>query len=655
MIRDYQINKNFLLLLTIYACISFAIISSVFVYSKNNYNKEVAKLNAEISTTSDIKAANIDKWIREKSRSVSAISENLSVVMYLTGLKKGYDLDEKLAQEQFIRNYLVSEAKKSGFTDNINKNEVKANIDINSSAALAIFDLKDKIIISHGIQNNILELFKTSFTGSKKDNYFDVIFSDNMQNAYLVFSNPIKKLQGEQNLGYVVGVKKIDQEFFDLLDFPSANQNISTSELVKKDNNKLISLNTKNNSVFETISESSSAENKGTENPNKIITDYNRKSEKVITVAKNIMGDLFLIYSLDEISALKSARIYGKNIVFVTILSLVAVGLLVLLVWRHSASVKFEKVNRELKEQTALLKLVADNQLQSMMLIEMGNIIFVNKPFLTKNDLKLEEVLNKPIANALGHNAATEYNDLSSYDPDSSIIVTKKYEKDGHVEYIQKKSIPVRTEQGTGYLYVENDITQLMKEREKYEHNLNNVIETLIRIIEQRSAYFHNHTSRTTELGIALAETLNVDEKSRKSVEIAAKLCNLYLALLPRDLINKQNALSNEEKKMFEESPYRTIDIIKDLEFDSPVIDTLIQMMEKPDGSGPKKMNDHEIIESAKILRVVNDYVAMTSERPYRNKISSSEAIDILLKQKDTKYSKKVVFALANILERNAV
>ncbi len=74
--------------------------------------------------------------------------------------------------------------------------------------------------------------------------------------------------------------------------------------------------------------------------------------------------------------------------------------------------------------------------------------------------------------------------------------------------------------------------------------------------------------------------------------------------------------------------------------------------MEKADGTGPLRLSNDKIIESAKILRVVNDYVAMTSERPYREKISPNNAVDILLKQKDTKYSKKVVFALANIIER---
>ncbi len=653
-----KINKSFLVLSLVYIAVASLIIITVYFYSKNNFEKEIARLQTEISTNSEIKLNNLKKWIVSKRDSIESVSDNLSVRMYLSENNEESPLDEKLAQEQFIRNYLVSEARKTGFSNPANNN-IKANVTSDSDSALAIFNADESQVIALGMQKNTDGIYKTISKPSSYSSYFKVLFSGDNQKSYVIFLKSIKHIQSDGKVGYVMGIKKLDDEFFDIANFPPDSTKFSRTDIVVKEKDGLVLLNSKIGNAYERLSYSnqqqSIAELEAIKQKGDIVEKFNRKSEKVFSLAKKIYGNVYIIYSINQDLALKTAKDFHRNLIFITSLIVVSIGLLMLLVWRHSSSVKYRRISSELNKQTNLLKLVTDNQLQSMFLLsDNENVVFANKTFLNKNHLTIEDVLDKPLSNVVGASLSKEYIETSKIDYENPVIITKRVGDEGNISYIQRKCVPVNNiadEGRTYHLFAENDITALMKERQKYEANLNNVIETLIRIIEQRSSYFHNHSQQLSELSIAVAESLKVDERIRRAVEIASKLCNLYLALLPRDLINKQNKLSEDERRMFEEFPNKTIEIIRDLEFDAPVIETLTQIAERPDGTGPSNLSDSHIIESAKILKVVNDYIAMISDRPYRSKMSPDIAIDMLLKEKDKKYSSRVIFALANYID----
>ncbi len=653
-----KINKHFLILFTIYCALSAIIVSSVYFFSKRNLEREFTKLQSEISTISEVKSGVFRSWIKGKRLAVESVSENLSVKMFLSEDPENADLDEKLSQEQFINNYLKSEAEKNGFTNLSSENAIKANVKTKSRASLAIFNKDMMPVLSVGLQENLLSIFsEADFPIDVKKEFADIRFSEDNHEAYLLVIKAVQHIQSEDISGYVIGIKKLDGEFINVANSVPDITTYSSIDLAVKRDDGLVMLSNKIGKTFEKLSYLSDrknlAETDSIFKSGTIVERYNRKNVNVFAVAKDIMdGKIFLIYNINEREALATARKYQKNINSITVLGVVIVGLLLLLVWRHSTSLKYQRISRELDRQTALLKMVTDNQLQSMFLLSDKNeIIFVNKTFLAKHRLEAEEAVNKPVSNVLGADLAKEYIALSDLSDEAPIIVTKKTDQrhDGGFNYVQRKSVPIQSQSGFLYhLIAENDITSLMKERIKFENNLNNVIETLIRIIEQRSAYFHNHSKRISEISSAVAESLKVEDKIKKAVEISAKLCNLYLALMPREIINKQDGLTEDEKKMFETFPRKTIELIRDLEFDAPVIETLSQMMEKPDGTGPEKLMEDDIIESAKILKVVNDFVAMTSERPYREKLTTPQALDILLRQKDKKYSSKIIYALAN-------
>jgi len=694
MLKYNKINKSFLVLFALYCAISFFIVTSVYSYSERFLEKEIVKLQADILINSEIKADNLKKWMVAESDTIASVSENLSVSLYLSEGDKNLNSDEKQAQRQFLKNYLLSEGKKSGFSSDagkttqpapqptVNKTPDMDGTDLTadsddynseppasarpapdherSDATLAIFDNNEKMVVSLGLQPNIEAIYKTINKPSSYDSYFNVVFSKNNDEAYMVFIKSIKHIQNDKSVGYVLGIKKVTNDFINISYFPPENNGFGKTDVVVKDGDSVIILNDTANGTFSKLSPSETgldvASLVATRAVDTIVERFDRYSVKVLALSKEVYDNkIFVVYRVDKEEALKTAKKFNKNLLWLTGFAEISIGLLLLLAWSHSTSVKYIKLSDELNKQTTLLKLVTDNQLQSMFLLSGDNhVLFANRTFLNKNVLELDDVLDKPLTNVLGANLADEYIEMTKLDTVNPVMFTKKIDgANGQISYVQRKCLPVSgfNTVETYYLFAENDITSLMKERARYEANLGNVIETLIRIIEQRSVYFHNHSQRLAELSQAIADDLKLDAKMKRAVEISSRLCNLYVALLPREIINKQGKLSEEEKKMFADFPKKTIDIVRNLEFDAPVIETLTHLMERPDGTGPEGLTDKDIIVSAKILKVVNDYVAMTSDRPYREKMQPKKAIDILLREKDARYSSQVVFALANYLK----
>ena len=127
---------------------------------------------------------------------------------------------------------------------------------------------------------------------------------------------------------------------------------------------------------------------------------------------------------------------------------------------------------------------------------------------------------------------------------------------------------------------------------------------------------------------------------------------NLGKILVPEEILAKTDRLTEREIRLIRDSIQNSANLIENIEFDGPVVETLRQLQEHYDGSGvPKGLKDDEIIKSARIVAVANAFVAMVSHRSFRVAAGFDEAIDRLLKQSGTIFDRGVVAALINYLD----
>ena len=199
---------------------------------------------------------------------------------------------------------------------------------------------------------------------------------------------------------------------------------------------------------------------------------------------------------------------------------------------------------------------------------------------------------------------------------------------------------------------VEEDITAAVMERERRERILHQIVKTMVTFADSRDPDASGHSDRVAAVARWTAEEMKLDEKTVDAVEIAGRLMNLGKLYVPRAILTKCDSLTAKETAIALGGLDRTANLLKDIEFESPVIDMIRQCREHWDGSGrPAGLAGEEINLGARILIVANAFVAMTSPRAYRDDIKFDLALAGVMERAGNTFDRRVVAALVHQLE----
>jgi len=161
-----------------------------------------------------------------------------------------------------------------------------------------------------------------------------------------------------------------------------------------------------------------------------------------------------------------------------------------------------------------------------------------------------------------------------------------------------------------------------------------------------------NHSSRMVEVANAIGRELRLSPEDSRTLDLAASLANLGKIFVPREVLTKAEPLTAAEQALLQRHVQFGTEMLADLEFDGPVVDTIAQKQEHLDGSGyPNGLKGDGISLTARILAVSNAFVALLSPRAYRKPIGIQEALQQLLEECDSKYDRHVVAALFHVAE----
>src|SRR5205807_4171198 len=109
-------------------------------------------------------------------------------------------------------------------------------------------------------------------------------------------------------------------------------------------------------------------------------------------------------------------------------------------------------------------------------------------------------------------------------------------------------------------------------------------------------------------------------------------------------ILNKPGKLTANEFDRMKLHADVGADILSAVEFPYPVIPIVRHHHENWDGTGyPDGLSGANIPIGARILSVVDCFDALTSDRPYRQKLSASQAIEILKDRRGSMYDPLVV------------
>jgi HAMP domain-containing protein len=161
--------------------------------------------------------------------------------------------------------------------------------------------------------------------------------------------------------------------------------------------------------------------------------------------------------------------------------------------------------------------------------------------------------------------------------------------------------------------------------REREELLLGTML-ALSRSIDAKSHWTAGHSERVTGYAERLAKALNLDEKTRKEIRIAAVLHDIGKIAVPGQILDKNGYLSAEEYGLVKAHPQTGADIIADIPAYDEVRPAILHHHEHWDGNGyPSGLKGEAIPFLARILTIADVYDALSEDRPYRKGLGKEE------------------------------
>jgi diguanylate cyclase (GGDEF)-like protein len=169
---------------------------------------------------------------------------------------------------------------------------------------------------------------------------------------------------------------------------------------------------------------------------------------------------------------------------------------------------------------------------------------------------------------------------------------------------------------------------------------------SLARAVDARDVYTGFHSQRVAQFAVRIASRLGLEPDAIELTRLAASLHDLGKLALPEELLRKPGPLTDPERLVLERHPQIGFRMLDSLGID-PVADWVLRHHERWDGTGyPDGLAGEEIPLGARIIFVADAYDAMTSDRLYRPRRSSEEALAEIAACAGSQFDPDVVAAL---------
>lgn len=144
-----------------------------------------------------------------------------------------------------------------------------------------------------------------------------------------------------------------------------------------------------------------------------------------------------------------------------------------------------------------------------------------------------------------------------------------------------------------------------------------------------------SHGVLVGNLAYELAKRLGVEEQEAYELKIAGLIHDVgKLKLSPYLYGRNSEGLSIEEMKYMRMHSKIGYDYLKKYDYSPFIMSTVLSHHECFDGSGyPDNLSGEDIPFGARILRVVDEFAALISDRPYRKAFDIDTAVDIIIEE----------------------
>ena len=208
------------------------------------------------------------------------------------------------------------------------------------------------------------------------------------------------------------------------------------------------------------------------------------------------------------------------------------------------------------------------------------------------------------------------------------------------MDILSKKRIPV-----------EEAIAQTIYQKlEKIKVEDRNSKEALFSIVDTISKkYNQTYKPGTTKakqlLAVLLAKKLDLPKEDIDRLKLAILLYDIGNIMIPEEILNKKEPLTEEEKDIIKTHPIIAArEILQPISNIQDIIPIIENHHENWNGKGyPEQKAGIEIPITSQIVLLVDAFYAMTQDRPYRKAYGVDEIIDIIQNEAGERWNEKLV------------
>ncbi len=204
-------------------------------------------------------------------------------------------------------------------------------------------------------------------------------------------------------------------------------------------------------------------------------------------------------------------------------------------------------------------------------------------------------------------------------------------------------------------VFAEQSVTAIKKLQlyEEQQKTILGSIQFIDKLLERKGYQALAHAPVYFSIMKAIAEKMNLGQEAIDCLQYASMLHGAGAVDVPFEILSKESKLTPEEFKIIRDLPLKSAQLIKPVAFLRPVLPIILYHREKYDGTGyPAGLKKEQIPVGARIMAVVDAFEAMTRGRPYKKKLSLSEALDELLRNSGTQFDPKVINCFSELYKQ---
>lgn len=195
---------------------------------------------------------------------------------------------------------------------------------------------------------------------------------------------------------------------------------------------------------------------------------------------------------------------------------------------------------------------------------------------------------------------------------------------------------------------LEHRTHELELERRKQHQLVVATLEALINALEAKNEFLAGHSARVAAFAAMIAHQLGLSDDEIELVRMAGRLHDLGKIGIREAVLNKPEPLSDEEYQHVKSHVEIGAAILAPLEHLGPIVDLVRSHHEHWDGSGyPDGLSGDAIPLGARIIGAAEVYDALTTSRPYQERLTPEDAVERMRELAGTVIDPHVMEALA--------